>query len=63
MQKFFSYPLKLEDMSQAVQKYTLKATDEDLEYIAEVMKVPPVKKFNAEMKVTNYTYSSATTKN
>ena len=54
MQNFFSYPLKLEDMSTSSQKYKLKATSEDLEYIAEIMKVPSIKKFFATSEETNF---------
>ena len=54
MQKFFSYPLKLEDMSSSTQKYTLKASSDELEYITEIMKVPSVKSFNAEITVKLY---------
>ncbi|MBR1949187.1 MAG: DUF177 domain-containing protein [Alphaproteobacteria bacterium] len=51
MQNLFSYPLKLEDMSQATQKYVLKANSKELEYITELMKVPAVKSFSAEINV------------
>lgn len=51
MQNLFSYPLKLEDMSQATQKYVLKANPKELEYITELMKVPAVKSFSAEINV------------
>ena len=51
MQNLFSYPLKLEDMSSSAQKYTLKATPKELEYIGEIMKVPAVKSFTAEITV------------
>ena len=51
MQNLFSYPLKLEDMSSSTQKYILDANSKELEYITEVMKVPAVKKFKAEINV------------
>ncbi len=51
MQNLFSYPLKLEDMSQAVRKYKFKASPEELIFIAEVMQVPSVKSFAAEICV------------
>ena len=51
MQNLFSYPLKLEDMSSSTQKYTLKASAEELKYITEIMKVPAVKSFSAEINV------------
>ena len=54
MQNLFSYPLKLEDMSSSTQKYELKASAEELEYITEVMKVPAVKSFSAEIIVKLY---------
>ena len=51
MQNLFSYPLKLEDMSSSTQKYVLKADGKELEYITEIMKVPAVKSFCAELNV------------
>ncbi len=51
MQKDFSYSLKLEDIKQSVQKYTLRANKEELEYIAQIMKVPAVKGFVGEINV------------
>ena len=51
MQNLFSYPLKLDDMSSSTQNYKLKANQKELEYITEVMKVPAVKSFAAEIKV------------
>ena len=51
MQNLFSYPLKLEDMSSATQKYVLKANKNNLEYITNVMQVPAVKSFTAEINV------------
>ncbi len=51
MQNLFSYPLKLEDMSASVQTYNLQASDDELKYITEIMQVPAVKSFNAEVKV------------
>ena len=54
MQNLFSYPLKLEDMSSSTQKYSLKASAKELEYITEIMKVPAVKSFSAEITVKLY---------
>lgn len=51
MQKDFSYPLKLEDMSKAVQTYHLKAEPDELAFITEIMQVPAVKAFEAEVNV------------
>ena len=54
MQKIFSYPLKLEDMSSLTQKYRLEANSDELDYITEIMKVPSVKNFSAEITVKLY---------
>ena len=51
MQNLFSYPLKLEDMSTAVRRYELKASPQELEFVAGIMKVPSVKSFTAEIYV------------
>ncbi len=51
MQNLFSYPLKLEDMSAGVQVYTLKAKTGELAFITEVMQVPAIKSFTAEINV------------
>ena len=51
MQNLFSYPLKLEYMIQAEKTYRLKAGVKECAAIAEVMKVPAVKSFEAEMTV------------
>lgn len=51
MQNLFSYPLKLEDMSTAVRRYELKASPEELKFVAGIMKVPSVKSFTAEIYV------------
>lgn len=51
MQNLFTYPLKLDDMSSSTQKYRLKADEKELKYITDVMKVPAVKSFVAEINV------------
>ena len=51
MQNLFSYPLKLEDMSPSIQKYKLNANEQQLKNITEIMKVPSVKSFSAEINV------------
>ena len=51
MQNVFSYPLKLEDMSQQTKQYKLEATKDDLRYITEIMQVPAVKSFEAKINV------------
>ena len=54
MQNLFSYPLKLEDMSQKTQTYTLTAKPDELAFITDIMKVPAVKSFTAEVNVKLY---------
>lgn len=49
MQKNFSYPLTVEDIAPAEKKYSLAANGKDLEFLAEVLKVPAVKAFSAEI--------------
>ena len=51
MQNLFSYPLKLEDMGSATQKYTLNATGAELDYIGKILKLPSVKSFCSEINV------------
>lgn len=51
MQNLFSCPLKIEDLTAAVRHYKLKADDKQLEYITNILKVPSVKSFEAEMEV------------
>ena len=49
MQKFFSYPIVVDELSQFEKKYNLKAEGNDLLYLADVLKVPSVKSFEAEV--------------
>ena len=51
MQNVFSYPLKLEDMSAGVKQYKIQATSDELHDITEIMQVPEVKSFEAEINV------------
>ncbi len=51
MQNLFSYPLKIEDLTAAIRHYNLKADDKQLKYITDILKVPSVKSFEAEMEV------------
>lgn len=51
MQNFFSFPILIDELSQFEKKFNLKAKEEDLAYLAEVLKVPAVKSFSAEIKV------------
>ena len=49
MQNFFSYPIVVDELSQFEKKYTLKASAKELVYLAEVLKVPSVRSFDAEI--------------
>lgn len=49
MQNFFSYPIVVDELSQFEKKYTLKASAKELLYLAEVLKVPSVRSFDAEI--------------
>ena len=51
MQKDFSYPLKIEDLGQGEQNYTLKADKEQLEFIKDILQVPAVNSFEASIKL------------
>ena len=55
MQNLFTYPLKLEDLSQSVKTYKLHANQQELEFITEIMQVPSVKRFESEIKVKFHT--------
>ena len=43
MQKLFSYPIFIDDLSSAARKYKIEASPKDLVYLTEVLKVPAVK--------------------
>lgn len=47
MQKEFSYPLKIEDISQGEQMYKLQANKEQLATLKEILQVPAVNSFSA----------------
>lgn len=51
MQNFFSFPILIDELSQFEKKFNIKAKKEDLDYLAEVLKVPAVKSLAAEIKV------------
>ncbi|MFV0626639.1 MAG: YceD family protein [Alphaproteobacteria bacterium] len=51
MQKDFSYPLLVADLPNVENKYSLCATEENLEYIKEVLGVEKVRSFSTEIKV------------
>lgn len=48
MQKNFSYPLKIEDLTQNEQQYHLQASSSELEFLKEILKVEEVKSFEAD---------------
>ena len=54
MQKDFSYPLKIEDLGQGEQKYTLIADKDQLEFLTDVLQVPSIKSFEANIWLKFY---------
>ena len=50
MQKKFSYPLVVAELPQAEQHYRLRADESDCRYLAEVLKVPEVMDFEADLQ-------------
>ncbi len=53
MQKKFSYPLVVAELPQAEQRYRLQADESDCRYLAEVLKVPEVMRFEADLRLKN----------
>ena len=51
MQKDFSYPLKIDELNQGEQLYKLNADKEELELLTEILQVPAVNSFNAEIRL------------
>ena len=51
MQKDFSYPLKIDELNQGEQLYKLNADKEELEVLTEILQVPAVNSFNAEIRL------------
>lgn len=51
MQKLFSYPIFIDDLSSASRKYKIEATPKDLVYLTEVLKVPAVKSCKSEINL------------
>lgn len=51
MQKDFSYPLQIDEIGQGEQNYKLIATKEELEFLKEVLKLPAVHSFSADIKL------------
>lgn len=52
MQKDFSYPLKIEDINQGEQRYKLRANKAQLETLREILQIPAVNYFEADIKLT-----------
>lgn len=51
MQNLFSYPVTIDDLSANEKKYHIKAADKDLEYLKDVLQVPDVKAFSADISL------------
>lgn len=51
MQKEFSYPLQIDELGQGEQNYKLKADKAQLETLTEILQVPAVNSFEAELKL------------
>ncbi len=51
MQKDFSYPLKIEDINQGEQEYKLLANKAQLETLREILQVPAVNYFEADIRL------------
>ena len=49
MQKEFSYPLKIDELGQGEQTYKLNADKEELQLLAEILQVPSVNSFQADI--------------
>lgn len=51
MQKEFSYPLKIDELGQGEQNYKLSANKEQLKTLAEILQIPAVNSFVADIKL------------
>lgn len=51
MQKEFSYPLRIDELGQGEQAYKLKADKAQLEFLTEILAVPAVNSFEADIKL------------
>ncbi len=54
MQKDFSYPLKIDELGQGEQCYKLSADKAELETLAEILQVPAVNSFTADIRLKFY---------
>lgn len=51
MQKEFSYPLKIDELGQGEQRYKISADKAQLKTLSEILQIPSVNSFSAEMKL------------
>ena len=51
MQKDFSYPLQIDELNQGEQSYMLRADKAQLETLKEILQVPAVNYFEADIKL------------
>lgn len=51
MQREFSFPLKIDELGQGEQNYSLRADKEQLDWLKEILQVPAVNSFSAKMKL------------
>ena len=51
MQREFSYPLKIDELGQGEQAYKLKANKEQLKTLTEILQIPAVNSFEADIKL------------
>lgn len=51
MQKEFSYPLKIDELGQGEQRYNLSADKAQLKTLSEILQVPSVNSFQADIKL------------
>ena len=51
MQKEFSYPLKIDELGQGEQRYNISADKAQLETLSEILQVPSVNSFHADIKL------------
>jgi len=58
MQKNFSYPLAVDDISTAQKEYKIKADERQCQQIADILRVPAVKNFSAEIYTKRHNKST-----
>jgi len=52
MQKLFSYPLNIEDMGMGIKTYKISASEKQLKYIQDILKLDGILKFESEINVS-----------